>query len=250
VGEGDREALALAPWQWHNARPYHKPEVGSRPAAMPRHDERKAMDRIAKVACGLLLGTLILSCSGSTKMIGMWSDPTYRSEPVDKVLVVGLGENEAGVRIFESAMAKQLQARKITAIPGSNIFPIGQPIDTTGARKYCADNGIDLVTLTRVLGISNESEYVPGTSYYTPAPAAYGFYPYYYTSYAMVSTPGYIREYKVATVETNVYSLKDEKLVWSGQSETVDPASVNQAIDDFCIVFVQKMAESGVFGKK
>jgi hypothetical protein len=207
------------------------------------------MNRIAKVACGLLLCALAASCGGSTQMISMWSDPAYQSAPVHKVLVVGVAENPTNVRIFENAMAKQLKARKITAIPGTSVFPSGAPIDTTVGRKYCQENGVELVTLTRVVGISNESEYVPGTSYYTPAPAYYGFYPYYYTSYAMVSTPGYVREYKVVTLETNVYSLKNERLVWSGQSQAVDPSSVNQAIDDFSIIFVSKMAESGIFGK-
>jgi stage V sporulation protein SpoVS len=208
------------------------------------------MNRIAKLACGLLLCTLAVSCGGSTSMIGMWSDPTYQSEPVDKVLVVGLAENPTNVRIFESAMAKQLKARKITAIPGTSVFPDNAPIDTTVGRKYCVENGVDLVTITRVVGVSKETEYVPGTAYYTPAPAYYGFYPYYYSSYSMVSTPGYMREYTVGTVETNVYSLKSEKLVWSGQSQTVDPSSVNQAIDDFAIIFVGEMAKSGIFGKK
>jgi len=208
------------------------------------------MNRIAKVACGLLLCALAVSCGGSTSMISMWSDPAYTSPPVQKVLVIGLGENEANVRIFESAMAKQLKARKITAIPGTSVFPFGAPIDTTVGRQYCQANGIELVTITRVVGISKESEYVPGTSYYTPAPAYYGFYPYYYSSYSMVSTPGYVREYQVATVETNVYSLKNEKLVWSGQSQAVDPSSVNQVIGDFSIIFVNQMAQSGIFGKK
>lgn len=208
------------------------------------------MRGITKLAGGLLLCTLVLSCAGATSMIGKWSDPDYTSEPVHKVLVIGLGENESRVRIFEAAMTKDLKARNITVVTGSSIFPVGTPIDTTGGRRWCADNGIELVTVTRLLGISKESEYVPGTSYYVPAPAYYGFYPYYYNSYAMVSTPGYIREYKVATVETNVYSVKNERLVWSGQSQTVDPASVNQAIDDICTVFVKEMAHSGVFGKK
>lgn len=208
------------------------------------------MNRIAKVTCGLLLCTLAVSCGGSTKMIGLWSDPTYQAPQVQKVLVIGLGENEGRVKIFESAMAKQLKSRKITAIPGSTIFPVGAPIDTVAGRKYVHENGIDLISVTRVLGLSSEQEYVPGSTYYTPAPAYYGFYPYYYTSYQMVSTPGYVRQYRVATVETNVYDVKNEKLVWSGQSETVDPSSLNQAIDDIAAVTVSNMAKSGLFGKK
>ncbi len=208
------------------------------------------MNRVAKVACGLLLCTLVVSCTGSTKMIGTWTDPAYQSTPVKKVLVIGLGERESNVRLFEAAMTKQLKTRKIETVPGSSIFPVGAPIDTTGGRKYCLDNGIDLITVSRVLGLSKQLEYVPGTAYYVPAPVYHGFYPYYYSAYAVSATPGYIREYKVATVETNVYSPKSERLVWSGQSQTVDPSSLGSAIDDFAAVCVREMANSGIFGKR
>ncbi|MFB3907340.1 MAG: hypothetical protein ACE15D_02955 [Candidatus Eisenbacteria bacterium] len=147
-------------------------------------------------------------------------------------------------------MANELKRRNIVAIMGSTFIPAGAPLDTTGGRKYCEENGIDLVAVTRVLGLSEEVEYVPGTSYYKPGPSYFGFFPYYYTSYTLVTTPGYLRQYPVATVETNVYSMKDERLIWSGQSRTVDPNSVLDAIDDFAVGFVRGMEDSGVFWKK
>lgn len=207
------------------------------------------MNRIVRSACGLLLCALVISCA-TTQMVGVWTDPTYEKAPVKKVLVIGLGENPTNVRVFETAMASQLKKHHIDTVLGSDVIPAGAPFDTTGGRKFCRDNGIDLVTVTRVLGLSKEAEYVPGTTYYTPAPGYRGFYGFYHTAYSVVSTPGYIREYAVATVETNVYSMKDERLVWSGQSQAVDPTSALDAAGDFAEVFVREMARSGLFGKK
>ncbi len=208
------------------------------------------MNRVAKVACGLLLCAVVVSCATTPRMIGSWIDRDYETAPVKKVLVIGLGENAANVRAFETAMASQLGKHGIETVLGSSIIPAGAPFDTTGGRQYCRDHSIDLVTITRVLGLSKETEVIPGTTYYTPAVTYHRLYPFYYTAYSVVTTPGYLREYAVATVETNVYSVKDERLVWGGQSEAVDPASVFDAIEGFAAVFVKDMARSGVFGKQ
>jgi hypothetical protein len=180
-------------------------------------------------------------------MTGVWSDPTLVTGPVRKVLVIGLGSSLTNTKLFEGAMAKQFQQRKIESILASNVLPSGNaPIDTVGLRAFIKENKVDLITVTRVVGVSKEREYVQGTTYYTPAPGYRGFYPYYSGSYAMVSDPGYMREYQVATVETNAYATSNEKLVWSGQSQTVDPASVNTAIDEIAGLLVSEMAQSGV----
>ncbi len=208
------------------------------------------MDRFAKVACGVLLCALAASCVSSTRMIGRWIDPEYQSAPVQKVLVIGLGENPTNVRAFETAMAAQLKKRKVAVVLGSSVIPPGAPFDTTGGRQYCRENGIQLVTLTRILGLSKETEYVPPTTYIVPGPTYHRFYPYYYTSYSTVTEPGYTLEYRVVTVETNVYSMKDERLVWSGQSEAVDPVSALKAAQDFAAVVVRDLVRSEVLGKK
>ena len=205
------------------------------------------MNRVAKLLLIASLALLAVSCTASTKMIGVWSDPAYQAQPTHKLLVIGIGQNEGMVKLFESEMGKAFGQYKISVVPGTTVFPVGQPIDTTVGRPYCHDNGIDLVSVTRVVGISKESEYVPGDMYYAPAPAYYGFYPYYYSSYSMASTPGYMREYKVATVETNVYQVSTEKLVWSGQSKTMDPSSINSAMTDIATLLVSEMDRSGLF---
>jgi len=204
------------------------------------------MKRIGKSALGAFLGLLVVSC-GSSSMTGVWSDPTLVTGPVRKVLVIGLGSSVTNTKLFEGAMAKHLQQRKIESILASNVLPSGNaPIDTVGLRAFVKENHVDLITVTRVVGVSKEREYVQGTTYYSPAPGYGAFYPYYAGSYAVVSDPGYMREYKVATVETNAYATSNEKLVWSGQSETVDPASVNTAIDEIAGLLVSEMARSGV----
>ena len=62
----------------------------------------------------------------------------------------------------------------------------------------------------------------------------------------MVSSPGYIDQYRVYTVETNVYTVKDGKLVWSVVSETFDPTNINKAVEEFVWLIRDELHSDGL----
>ena len=62
----------------------------------------------------------------------------------------------------------------------------------------------------------------------------------------MVYSPGYIDSYRVYTVETNVYTVKDAKLVWSVVSETFDPTNINKAVEEFVYLIADELHKDGL----
>src|SRR5258707_11515245 len=64
-------------------------------------------------------------------------------------------------------------------------------------------------------------EIVTGGSY-LPPPGYYTFWPYWNMAYGgFYATSSYTKENVIVRVEFNLYSTKDEKLVWSGESDTL-----------------------------
>ena len=59
---------------------------------------------------------------------------------------------------------------------------------------------------------------------------SYGFAGYWNTAWAYPYNPGYVTTTQIVTVETNIYSLKDDKLVFAALSQTSDPANVGKLI--------------------
>ena len=55
---------------------------------------------------------------------------------------------------------------------------------------------------------------------------------YYDWGVGAVYAPGYLETDTVVHVVSNLYSLDQNKLVWSGTSKTFDPASANQFMTD------------------
>ena len=90
----------------------------------------------------------------------------------------------------------------------------------------------DGVLISRLLGVDQNEEYVPPSSYTVPTTHyGYGYYGYYGASYTTVHEPGYFKTNKTFRVETNLYSVASSDLVWSGQSATLNPESLTEVID-------------------
>ncbi len=80
----------------------------------------------------------------------------------------------------------------------------------------------------RVIGKDQKVTYRPGTT-----SAFYGgFGPYYNYGYATISSPASVSTDTVISVETLIYRLKDDKLMWASTSKTSNPDNLSQLIDE------------------
>jgi hypothetical protein len=89
--------------------------------------------------------------------------------------------------------------------------------------------------------IEKETNYVPGTT-----TGYYGGYGRYYGYGAgMYSSPGYYTTDKNYYIETTVYSIKQDKLLWTGTTKTVNPSKVEKAVNEIADVVSDKMRKDG-----
>ena len=107
-------------------------------------------------------------------------------------------------------------------------------------------DGFDGMLITRLVSVDEEQEYVEGRSY-TERHARYRYYKGYYKgSYKIVHEPGYYKTKTTYRLETNLYAVSDGSLVWSADSHTVDPDSIDEGIDSMTIAMVAKLKEEGL----
>ena len=189
-----------------------------------------------------LIGVVMVSCGGTTKLSEIWADPTYTGTPASKVMVVGIGESPRRVISFEDVMARQFATRKIEVIKGSSLMA-SDAKDVEAFKTIVRGSGAELVTITRLVDVNTETIVHPGTTAYVPVGGYYGMGPYWTSSYMAVNDPGYISESKIYKVETNVYDVKSEKLIWSGLSETTDPTDFQEAINSIALVVVGDLVQ-------
>jgi hypothetical protein len=61
--------------------------------------------------------------------------------------------------------------------------------------------------------------------------------------------PGYYATDKTYFLETNLYDAATEKLVWSAQSETVNPGSIDKFVQDYPKKLIAQMVKDGLLKK-
>ncbi len=207
------------------------------------------MNRFTRLFAALLC-VVAVSCGTSSSLVQRWSDTSFEGQPGQKMIIIALAKSERSQKTWEGAFANVLRQVKVQPIAGSTVLPAMQSADEATLKQAVRETGADLAAVTRLISVDKETTYVPGSAYYTPAPAYYGFYGYYSSSYAMVSTPGYYQEDKVYSVETNVYDVRTEKLVWSGVTETINPETGQDAAMSIAGTIVDDMIASKVFKTK
>ena len=100
----------------------------------------------------------------------------------------------------------------------------------------------------RLVDVEKEVTYTPGR--YNSFPSYYqDFGGYYRRSWQYYSTPGQYNTTKTFNVETNVYSIKENKIIWSALTESVNPDGVEQMTAEIADVVYKKMLKEGFVSK-
>src|SRR5262245_17314597 len=181
--------------------------------------ESMKCDVLTRLGIAALSAAALASCGPSTKLETSWTDPTAANRTYKKIVVVGVTHRESARRMFEDTFVADLHARSIAATPSYTFAAEGQ-IDKETATAKLREVGADAVIVTRLVDKETVETYYPPT--YTSVPEAYneGWYGYYMMGYTYEASPGYVEENKIYRIETNLYDVANDKLIWSGLTET------------------------------
>jgi hypothetical protein len=195
------------------------------------------------ILSALVIATLI-SCGPSTKIEKSWMEPgaSVTASPSNNTLVIAVVKDETSRRVIEDQLAKRIGAMsKAVAsytVLSSDVLKAGN--DAVFNQKL-TEGKFTHILMMRLADIEKETSYVPGTT-----TGFYGGYGRYYGYGAgMYSTPGYYTEDKNYFIETTVYSLSPDKLLWTGTTKTVNPSKIEKTVNEIADVVSDKMKKDG-----
>lgn len=196
-----------------------------------------------RVLLTLAAASLLASCGTPTSFISTWRDPEAQPLAFKKVLVVAFVPDEGQRRSAEDQMVANI--KRADAIASYRILSKEQMKDSEGAKAKIMEQGVDGIITMRWLGRDEKLEYVPGTSYYGPS-YYQPFWGYYGYAQPMMYDPGYYTTTQLIRMETNIFSFPDEKLIWTGHSETSDPASLDDLINSVALATGDELVKQGL----
>jgi hypothetical protein len=176
----------------------------------------------ARLTAAAVAAYTLASCAASTQLTSSWADPAAAGRSYKKIVVVGVTNKAPIRREYEDAFSRELVARGIEATPSYNFGGPESKLDKDAAVAKLHEVGADAVLVTRLVDKETVNTYYPPSYSTVAAPSPYygGWYGYYSMGYSYMTSPGYVEENKVYRIETNLYDVTGDKLIWSGLTET------------------------------
>jgi hypothetical protein len=204
--------------------------------------------RLSRTVVGAAAVALSACSSTHTAFTSTWQPGNARPVSVHgkQVAVVFINQNASTRRLGEDAMANEVARAGAIPIESYRLMP-EKPPELERARKDLERAGADVVVSMRVVGVDQSVSYDPAR--WSGSPIYGSWWNYWGFGWGGVYSPGYLYTDTVVGIETLVYSLNPDKLLWAGMSETFNPRDVNQAVRHVAEKAVQTMSDEGVLTK-
>ena len=192
-----------------------------------------------------IAAVIVLSCGG-TQMTKSSINREGKGTPVSDILVIVVADKEENRASFEKKFVKHLQATGVEAVSSAEAISmppnlkLEKEVILEAVRKY----NNDAVIITYLSGIDEKDTYVPTGEVF------HGFYGYYGFAHGYVHNTGFYRGITTVKLKTNLYEVKTEKLIWSGESKSKDVGSVKQLTDEVIPLVVRELQKNKLLTPK
>src|SRR5262245_32638372 len=204
------------------------------------------MSQCRFVAIGLVLVIgLGVSVAAKTKFSSVWKAPdaatmSFAGKKVAALVI----DNDDSLRVAgEEALVRELDRRGRRGVASYRIIAQELAQDAAQAKIWYEKAGVEGVVAFRVVNDDRRRTVVPGTwttAYYS---TLWGYYGY---SYGAVFTPGYTRDQRIISLETLIFSVPKNALMWAGLSETENPKDGQKVVTEVVKEAVNEMRKQGL----
>lgn len=188
--------------------------------------------RLRAMVCGSAVAALA-ACTSLTSIRESWKAPDAGPVHFEKVLVLARVQDQSARRVAEDTLQAKLVGT--SAVQSYKVLTTEDLGDKERTKARLRDGGFDGAVIVRLVSADQRITTYAGTSGGFWGSSWYYSYPY---TDVQVDT--------VVQVEINLYSLTEDKLLWAGRSETIDPRSIEQLISEIVDAAGEEMRKQGL----
>jgi hypothetical protein len=188
------------------------------------------MHRIFAVASAVIAVATL--ASAGPKFLSKWSSPEARgvSFAGKKVAAVVMSEDDSLRVSGEEALSHELTARGMQGVAAYRMIPKEELQNPDKAKGWFERAAVEGVVVLRPVSAEKERTYTEPTVWAAPYYGSlWGYYGY---GWGAMYSPGSVREDTVIVVETLIFSVPMNKLLWAAASETRNPKTLQKFVTD------------------
>ncbi len=192
----------------------------------------------------LLVIGLLYSCS-SSELVENWKNPDIDTFEAQKVLVIGITNEDANRKVFERKLASELKKNGVNAIKSLDFF---EENFTTSPRTEeelmnlemdLINKGFDAILLSKVVGVEDKITVVK--AYRNLDRTFDSFKDDYIQNQEIYLDEDYYEEYQIFHAESSLYCIcpdKERELIWKGSIDITEPENTKKAVSDYVKVLI------------
>ena len=192
----------------------------------------------------ILLGCIIVipfACT-PTSIQQSWSNPEQKDSTklFQKILFVALLKDAYTRKVAEDKLVEQVRPRGVASYSYLPNYNAGN-YDTSLISDRLKQDGFDGIVVMRLITVNKNAVNSPGSfpSYYN------SWYGYYSSTFPLYNAQSNNSANQIYNVETNVYSLQENKLLWNGVTTAVNISDKSKMIDGIIAAVKQRMKSQG-----
>jgi hypothetical protein len=205
-----------------------------------------SLSRIGSLTVATALAVTSSAGADRPKFTSTWKAPEASgvSFAGKKVAALVISSDDNLRTSSEEQLVRELTARGIQGVATYRMIPREETASAERARPWFERAAVDGVVALRPVSAEKQTTYTPSvwstTTYYT---TLWGYYGYGWTA---VYNPNANRSETRLVVETLIYSMPLDKLLWAGVSTATNPKEAQAFIKDLVAAAVKEMKKQGL----
>jgi hypothetical protein len=193
----------------------------------------------------LVLAVAAAAVVQAAKFTSVWKAPDISTIGFagKKVAALVITKDDGLRQSAEEALVRQLEELGVQGEASYRLAPSEVLKDRNKAKAWFEKVGVEGVVAMRIVSADKVTTYSPATfttGYYG---SLWGYYGY---SWGVAWSPGFTSEDTKIVVETLIFSVPKDKLLWAGVSETTNPKNTDVFMKDLVTKAVKEMKKQGL----
>jgi hypothetical protein len=190
----------------------------------------------------LLFTALVLASCASIKTVGEFHMKEFQGQ-FNNFLIIGATTNADQRGRFENKFVEALTNENVAALQSYKLIYDTRGLTREVVAAAIKGKDIDAVLITRLIALKQEEVYRrtedrdEGLNYFT-----------FYDNALSQSEDGYSAEFDVLTLETRVYDVLSGLMVWTMQSQNVDPSAARDLIENQIELTIETLRNRNLIG--
>ncbi len=201
--------------------------------------------RLLPLFITLFCSFLVAGCA-STKIDETWTLPGYQPPANKKVLVIVLSSRETVRELVELEFVKHMKAEGIEAIASIDHLAETKVVNRQAVKPVVEKLGITLVMVSSLRDIEKNKVYQPDDNIGLEDSLYRNIDTYYTYSSSGQHESGHYVETLEYIVETNLFDVASEKLSWSVNTRTLEPASIEKGAESIVSTVLKQAYQDGI----